>query len=162
MNNRKFTIKSGVFENGKIMPSKYATTGVTGGKNISIQLSWENSPAGTKSFEVTIVDLHPIANNWVHWMVINIPAEVNAIEEGASLTNKMPKGSKEIDNTFGWNGYGGPQPPRGSGPHKYEVTIYALSIEKLDLDKHTSLKTFQKAIEEKVIATAKTVGVFEQ
>jgi hypothetical protein len=74
----------------------------------------------------------------------------------------MPQGSKELDNSFGWNGYGGPQPPKGSGPHKYEITLYALNVEGFDLDKHTSLKTFQKAIEGKIIATAKTVGLFER
>ncbi len=162
MNINKFKLNSKAFENGKVIPTKYATTGVIGGKNISIPLSWENVPTGTNSFALTIIDLHPIANNWVHWMVINIPRQVNTIEEGASLTNKMPHGSKEIYNTFGWNGYGGPQPPTGSGPHKYEVSIYALSIEKLELDKHTSLKTFQKAIEGKVIAAAKIIGVFER
>jgi hypothetical protein len=74
----------------------------------------------------------------------------------------MPQGSKELDNSFGWNGYGGPQPPKGSGPHKYEITLYALNLEKLELDKHTSLKTFQKAIEGKNLAAAKFMGVFER
>lgn len=162
MNNNQFKLLSNSFENGKVMPSKFATTSVTGGKNYSIPLSWENSPTGTKSFAVIIVDLHPIANNWVHWMVINIPADIKLLEEGASGSKKMPHGSKELDNSFGWTGYGGPQPPKGSGPHKYEVTLYALNLEKLELDKHTSLKTFQKAIEGKVIATAKIVGLFER
>lgn len=162
MNNNQFKLLSNSFENGKVMPSKFATTSVTGGKNYSIPLSWENSPTGTKSFAVIIVDLHPIANNWVHWMVINIPADIKLLEEGASGSKKMPHGSKELDNSFGWTGYRGPQPPKGSGPHKYEVTLYALNLEKLELDKHTSLKTFQKAIEGKVIATAKIVGLFER
>ena len=157
-----FTVKSKAFENGKVIPTKYATTSVTGGKNVSIPLSWENAPTGTKSFALTIVDLHPIANNWVHWMVINIPSNTFSIEEGASTTDKMLKGSKELDNTFGWNGYGGPQPPKGSGPHKYEVKIYALNVDKLDLDKHTSLITFQKAIEDKILATTKIIGIFER
>lgn len=162
MDNNKFKLLSTAFENGKVIPSKFATTSVTGGKNLSIPLKIENAPAGTKSFALTIIDLHPIANNWVHWMVINIPPDTKQIVEGVSGTNKMPNGALEIDNTFGWDGYGGPQPPKGSGPHKYEVTLYALNVDKLDLGKHTSLKTFQKAIDGKVIATAKTVGVFER
>lgn len=162
MNNNQFKLLSNAFENGKVMPSKYATASLTGGKNYSIPLSWENPPTGTKSFSVTIVDLHPITNNWVHWMVINIPADIKLLEEGASGSKQMPQGSKELDNSFGWNGYGGPQPPKGSGPHKYEVILYALNLEKLELDKHTSLKTFQKAIEVKAKATAKIVGFFER
>lgn len=162
MSETKFKITSKSFEDGKVIPTKYATTGVTGGKNISIPLKWENPPEGTKSFAISIVDLHPIANNWVHWLVINIPRDVNSIDEGASKTDKMPKGCKELNNTFGWLGYGGPQPPKGSGPHKYEVTIYALNVEKLELDVHTSLKIFQKAIDGHVIGTAKIVGIFER
>lgn len=162
MESNKFKLLSNAFENGKVIPTKYANSGVIGGKNISIPLNWKDIPKGTKSFAVSIIDLHPVANNWVHWFLINIPLTVNEIVEGASNTNKIPAGSKELNNTFGSLGYGGPQPPKGSGLHKYEVTIYALDVEKLELDKHTSLTTFRKAVEGKVIATAKTVGVFER
>lgn len=162
MHNPKFIIASTAFEDGKVIPTKYANTGLTGGKNISIPLKWENAPKETKSFAISIIDLHPVANNWVHWFMINIPANIVEIVEGASNTNKIPAGSKELNNTFGVVGYGGPQPPKSSGLHKYEVTLYALNVEKVELDKYTSLKTFRKVIEEKVIATAKTVGVFER
>lgn len=162
MNNNKFKLSSSAFENGKVIPSKFATTSVTGGKNLSVPLRWENPPAGTKSFSVTIVDLHPIANNWIHWIVIHIQPDTMSMEEGASKSNKMPEGSKELNNTYGYAGYGGPQPPKGSGQHKYEITIYALNVEKLELEVNTSPTTFKKAISGKVIATAKTVGVFER
>jgi Raf kinase inhibitor-like YbhB/YbcL family protein len=162
MNTNKFKLSSSAFGNGKVMPSKFATTSVTGGNNFSVPLQWENPPAGTKYFAVTIVDLHPIANNWVHWIVINIPADALSIEDGASNSNKMPAGSKELQNTYGYVGYGGPQPPKGSGPHKYEIIIYALNADKLELDVNTSLTTFKKAINGKVIATAKTIGAFER
>ena len=161
-NNNKFKLSSSAFENGKVIPSKFATTSITGGNNLSIPLHWENPPAGTKFFAVTIVDLHPVANNWVHWIVINIPQDAMSIEEGASNSNKMPDGSKELNNTYGYVGYGGPQPPKGSGPHKYEITIYALNVEKLELDVNMSLTTFKKAINGKVIASAKTIGIFER
>jgi len=162
MNNDKFKITSSAFEDGKVIPTKYANVGVTGGKNLSIPLSWENSPKETKSFALAIVDLHPIANNWVHWLVINIPSSATQIDESASTTTKMPKGSVELNNTFGTLGYGGPQPPKGSGPHKYEVLIYALNVEKLELDRYSTLIAFKKTIEGKIIATAKIVGIYER
>ncbi len=162
MNNEKFILRSDAFENGKVIPSRFATKQITGGLNISLPLQWENIPKGTNSFAIIIVDLHPIAKNWVHWLVINLPANVSRIPEGVSGTNKIPVGSKELNNTFGWIGYGGPQPPKGSGLHKYEITVYALNIEKLNLDKHTSLVTFNKSIEGKVIQSAKVVGIFER
>jgi Raf kinase inhibitor-like YbhB/YbcL family protein len=162
MQNNKYKLTSSAFENGKVIPSKYATTVVTGGKNISVPLSWENQPPATKSFAVSIIDLHPVANNWVHWFIINLPINITSLEEGISNTTKLPEGAKELNNTFGGLGYGGPQPPKGSGPHKYEITLFALNVEKLELDKNTSLQTFKKAIDGKVIATAKTIGVFER
>lgn len=157
----KFKLTSSAFEDGKPIPTKYASGYVTGGQNISIPFSWTNSPKETKSFALTIVDLHPIANNWVHWAVVNIPHTVNALPEGAS-TKRMPSGSKEIYNSFGDLGYGGPGPPKGSGVHKYEVILYALNVDTLDLGTNSSLKAFTKAIEGKVIASTKVVGIYER
>ncbi len=125
-----FTLSSTSFKNGDEIPAKFAMKSVAGGKNISPQLSWKGAPEGTKSFAVTCIDLHPLAKRWVHWMVVNIPADKDSLPEGAS-GKKMPKGSLEIENSFGDNGWGGPQPPPGSGKHEYLFTVYALSTEKI-------------------------------
>src|SRR5213079_1433097 len=93
-------LKSTAFEDGKPIPTKYAHPGVTGGKNISLPLTWSEAPEGVKSFSLSIVDPHPVANNWVHWLAVNIPAEVSMLPEGASGTS-MPKRSKELRNTYG-------------------------------------------------------------
>jgi len=142
---------------GKI-PIQYVMPGAAG-KNISLPLSWRNAPADTKSFVLTMVDPHPVANNWVHWLVINIPKATSSIGEGASKNN-MPPGSIELKNSFGDVGYGGPQPPRGTGDHPYVITVYALSVEKLSLGMDTSLSAFQKAIEGKVIESASITGKY--
>jgi len=151
-------ISSSAFKDGERIPIQYVMPGA-GGKNISIPLIWKNIPEGTKSFALSIVDPHPVAQNWVHWLVINIPAQVSSIEEGASK-NKMPKGSVELQNSWREIGYGGPQPPKGTGDHPYVVTIYALNTEKLDLGPDTSLSAFRKAIEGKVKGSASTTGKY--
>ncbi len=74
----------------------------------------------------------------------------------------MPAGAKELNNTFGSSGYGGPQPPRGSGPHDYEVTLYALNVDSLGLGANTSLAAFEKAIAGKVLISARIIGTFER
>jgi Raf kinase inhibitor-like YbhB/YbcL family protein len=104
-------ITSSAFQDGKLIPTKYAYHGVDGGNNISLPLSWSDVPTGTKSFALSIVDPHPVAKNWVHWFVINIPAGANSISEGASK-RAMPIGCKELLNTYGSPGYGGPEPPK--------------------------------------------------
>ena len=151
-------ISSSAFKDGEKIPIQYVMPGA-GGKNISIPLTWRNSPQGTKSVALSIVDPHPVAQNWVHWLVINIPAQVSSIEEGASK-KKMPKGSVELQNSWRDIGYGGPEPPKGTGDHPYVVTLYALNAEKLDLGVNTSLSAFKKAIEGKVIGSASMTGKY--
>lgn len=160
--NTKFRLSSSAFEDGKVMPTKYAHQGVLGGQNVSVPLKWENPPAETKSFTLSCIDPHPVARNWVHWFVINIPKDTRELSEGASLTGGMPRNCKELYNSYGELGYGGPEPPKGSGPHPYEFTLYALNVERLDLGANTSLSAFLKAIDEKVLMAAKIIGIFER
>jgi Raf kinase inhibitor-like YbhB/YbcL family protein len=94
-------------------------------------------------------------------MVINIPPDVSALSEGASGKN-MPPGSIEIRNSFGEAGYGGPQPPKGTGPHAYVITIYSLKDAGLDLKPNATLADFQNAIKAKTLDEASLTGFFEQ
>lgn len=151
-------ISSSVFKDGEKIPMQYVMSGA-GGKNISVPLSWKNVPPGTKSFALSVVDPHPVAQNWVHWLVINIPATVFSFEEGASR-KKMPPESVELKNSFGNIGYGGPQPPKGTGDHPYVFSIYALSVEKLDLGVNTSLSVFKKALEGKTLGSTTLTGKY--
>lgn len=149
-------LSSSTFRDGSSIPAKYAMP-AAGGSNTSIQLSWKNTPAGTKSFALAIIDPHPVAGNWVHWLVINIPPESTSLDEGAS-GRKMPAGAVELRNSFGNVGYGGPQPPKGSGVHPYVVTIYALSVAHLDLKLNTDLAGFNESLEGKVLGKASITG----
>lgn len=115
-----FTLSSPAFEDGGLIPVEYANTGVSGGDNISIPYEWRGAPDGTQSYALVLVDRHPVARSWVHWMVTGIPAASTALGPGAS-GRAMPAGVVEHLNTFGKPGYGGPQPPAGSGKHEYEA-----------------------------------------
>jgi len=92
--------------------------------------------------------------------VINIPKEVTSLEEGASR-KRMQQGSVGLRNSFGDVGYGGPQPPRGTGDHSYVMTLYAL-VEKLDSKTDASFSAFKKAIEGKTIAFASIMGKYRK
>jgi hypothetical protein len=156
-----FKLSSKAFENGGKIPVIYCMSQITGGKNVSPPLEWTNPPAGTKSFALICYDTHTIANNWIHWLVVDIPADVRQLEEGASGTDKM-KGARELTNTFGFKGWGGPMPPEGSGTHNYEFHLYALSVEKLDLSGRVTFQEFQNAISGKVVAEAVLVGTYSR
>ncbi|KJF83667.1 kinase inhibitor [Photobacterium angustum] len=101
------------------------------GDNVSPQLSWENAPEGTKSFAITCFDPDaPTESGFWHWQVINIPASTTSIDQGAS--GKLAAGL-EMRNDYGFNGYGGACPPEGHGMHRYQFTVWALPVEKLEV-----------------------------
>ena len=134
-------LSSPAFKDQGTIASKYARP-AAGGRNVSIPLKWTGAPEGTKSFALSIVDQHPVARKWAHWIVINISPEVSSLPEGASGKN-MPAGAIETRNSFGEAGYGGPQPPKGTGQHGYLITIYALKDARLDLKPNATLADFR-------------------
>jgi Raf kinase inhibitor-like YbhB/YbcL family protein len=114
----------------------FAGFGCTG-KNISPQLLWKNAPAGTRSFAITVYDPDaPTGSGWWHWLVFNIPASVNqvAADAGNPARNLAPKGSIQSVTDYGKPGFGGACPPKGDKPHRYVFTVYALKVEKLELN----------------------------
>jgi Raf kinase inhibitor-like YbhB/YbcL family protein len=111
------------------------------GKNQSPQLSWANAPEGTKSFAITMYDPNaPTGSGWWHWIVFNIPKDVNELATNAgNLTlNLAPKGATQSITDYGVAGYGGPCPPENHGLHQYIITVYALKTDKLALDSNTN------------------------
>jgi len=155
-------LKCTSYKDKEPIPTKHAHTSVVGGKNISPGFSWSDPPTNTKSFALSIVDPHPVANNWVHWLVINIPFRERTLVEGASRTNSLPVGAKELMNSYNELGCGGPAPPKGSGVHPYVATLYALNVDLLPVGVDTTLRQFEKAVEGKVIAESSATGFYER
>ncbi|MEJ8841518.1 YbhB/YbcL family Raf kinase inhibitor-like protein [Lacibacter sp. H375] len=135
-----FTLKSrdlgGQATQKQILPGFGCT-----GENISPQLYWEQAPAGTKSFAVTMYDEDaPTGSGWWHWLIFDINKSVTELssDAGNSKSKLAPKGSVQSKTDFGREGYSGPCPPAGSGFHRYVITVYALKVEKLGLDENAS------------------------
>ena len=104
------------------------------GNNSSPALTWSGAPAGTKSFAVTVYDPDaPTGSGWWHWVVFNLPASVTSLPRGAGdpKKNLVPKGAVQSRTDFGSDGYGGPCPPPGDKPHRYQITVYAVDVDKL-------------------------------
>ena len=61
------------------------------GENISPQLSWENAPAGTQYYAITMYDKDaPTGSGFWHWVVLNIPATTHALPSNAGdVTQKL-------------------------------------------------------------------------
>ena len=107
------------------------------GKNISPALKWSGAPQGTKRFALLVHDPDAPTGGagWWHWVVTNIPADAGELPKGAGKSDgsALPKGATQITTDFGKSGWGGPCPPVGDKPHRYNFTLYALKVDKLDL-----------------------------
>jgi len=162
MRNHMFSLRSTSYQANATIPLKHTHRSVAGGKNISPGFEWSDPPASTKSFAFSIIDPHPVAKNWIHWFIINIPFRERRLEEGASMTDALPKGTKELLNSYNEMGYGGPAPPKGTGAHPYIATLYALNVGGLSLGKSTTLGEFLRALEGKMIDEVSVTGYYER
>jgi Raf kinase inhibitor-like YbhB/YbcL family protein len=143
---RVFTLQSPGFENGQEMPQKYGKKA----QNVSPPLEWEDAPEGTRSFALAFVDIHPIARDYVHWLVADISPEFSSLPEGAASGRNS--GITEVKP------YIGPFPP--SGTHDYEFTLYALSTDRLGVGPGATLQLFRQAAKQNSLATATLIGKF--
>lgn len=135
-----FTLKSKDLGGQATMKQVFKGFGCEG-ENRSPQLYWEHAPKGTKSFAITIHDESaPTGSGWWHWLVFNLPANTTELVSNAGDISKklMPEAAVQSKTDYGSYGYGGPCPPVGHGIHKYTITIYALDVEKLDLNRDTN------------------------
>lgn len=132
------------------------------GQNLSPQLSWSGEPKETKSFALTIYDPDaPTGSGWWHWVVVNIPASIHALQEGASSLSQLPSQSLEIRNDYGTKQFGGVCPPVGQR-HRYMVTLWALKVETLDMKPDSSAAMAGFMIMQNSLAKAELVPYFER
>ena len=157
-------ILKSAFNDGDRLPEQYANIGVRSGlgQNISPPFKWADAPAAVKSFVLIMVDYDAVSGPFIHWLVVDIPADVREIEAGASVSARMPPGARELDTDYGRPGYGGARPPAGTGEHGYKTTVYALGVEKVGVGPAVSLTDFEAALTGKVLASATLTGIYSQ
>ena len=160
-----FILRSDAFADGGEIPMRYAEK-----NNMSPKLDWTEPPVGTRSFALAVTDPDlPAAFNFprsfAHWMIYNIPSVVTGLPEGASPRGILPAGARELNSDFvtfnipGYEkGYGGPWPPDTS--HRYNFTLYALKVEKLDLPDNADYVEFVKAVLPVTIQSTNLMGFY--
>ncbi|MGL5296832.1 MAG: YbhB/YbcL family Raf kinase inhibitor-like protein [Culicoidibacterales bacterium] len=136
---------------------------------VSLPLSFENYPEGTKSFAVFIEDKDaiPVSGgfSWIHWTVANVTVE--GLEEDAARTNEtivqgvnswlsMQGGSQPAEAVAT---YGGMAPPNAD--HVYDIHVYALDT-MLDLDTGFYPNELFHAMKGHILAETTIQGTYRQ
>jgi Raf kinase inhibitor-like YbhB/YbcL family protein len=154
---RSFEVRLPHLGRGEELPVRYARGG-TGRRNLSPPLQIGALPAGAQSVSFAFVDLDQ--DDFIQWLVLDIPAGDIRLEEGAS-GNGMPEGARELPNDAHFVGYAGPEPTPVTGTHRYRLIAYALDVATLDIDGRVSLEEFKQAAEKHAVGSAETYWTFQ-
>jgi Raf kinase inhibitor-like YbhB/YbcL family protein len=134
-NAQSMTVTSADIKEGATIANEQVFKGFgCSGGNLSPALSWSGAPSATKSFALSIYDPDaPTGSGFWHWVVYNIPVATTSLPKDAGDVKKklMPKGAIQSRTDFGADGYGGPCPPPGDKPHRYQITVFAVDVDKL-------------------------------
>jgi len=108
-------LESPAFRAGGQIPRRFTCDG----RDLSLPLRWSGVPAHARRLALVVQD--PDAGGFVHWLVVSIPARARGFREGGA-----PAGAVQLTNSFKKNDWSGPCPPRGSKPHRYVFSLYAV------------------------------------
>ncbi len=148
----ELTVLSAAFIMGAAIPPKYCCAA------FSPPLSWGKAPGGTQSIAILCDDPDAGGGDWVHWVLFNLPANTEKLEEGIPKRPELPNGAIQGVTDYGENGYDGPCPPPGR-PHRYFFKVYALDT-KLNLDSSAEKRDLLKAMQGHVLAQGQLMGKF--
>jgi hypothetical protein len=149
------SVRSSVFQESGMIPAKYTCDG----DDLSPPLDWTGIPPGTKSLALISDDPDAPVGTWVHWVMWNIPSDVNGLAEDVPPNPQLPDGSRQGISDFRRPGYGGPCPP--SGVHRYYFKVYALDT-MLDLPSSTRKADLLKAMKGHILAEGQLMGKYSR
>ena len=134
-----------------------------GGSNISPELKWSEVPVGAKSLAITMFDPDaPTDHGWWHWMVVNIPTNINEFPRNAgNPTSEFFDLGFQTINDYGEIGYGGPCPPPGPA-HRYIITIYALNIPGFNVSREVNPQVLNEHIQKYAIDSASIMALYQR
>ena len=194
-------IHSDSFTHGGPLPAEFALGAPEGfGGNRNPHLAWDDVPDGTRSFALLCIDTdaptdpalvagdapipvdHP-RGEFVHWVMVDIPADVREIPAGSCSDGVTPGGKQAphgpdgvrqgLNDYTGWFagddsglrgdyfGYDGPYPPPNDlRLHRYFFRLFALDVAALDVPpRFTAADAFQ-AMHGHVLAEAAVMGTY--
>lgn len=150
------SVSSPAFANNSPIPERYTEDGM----DLSPPLKWGKGPNLTKEFALIVEDADARGGKKgapaVHWSVYRIPATLSELPEGASRNLLYPQGK----NYLGESGYAGPNPPRGSKPHRYYFEVFALDTEQ-DWPAGADRDTIRSMFKGHVLSKGMLIGTYQ-
>jgi Raf kinase inhibitor-like YbhB/YbcL family protein len=142
-------VRSRDFAPGAPIPKRFARP--PEGAGGPPDLSWGALPEGTKEVVLLVEDPDaPTPQPFVHWFVYGMDPG------GAPFA-----GAKIGKNDFGEDGWGGPDPPKGSGVHHYRFRVLALDAPTTAPAGSTFAKVLP-SLKGHVLAEGRLVGTYEK
>lgn len=154
----RFTLSSPAFSDGERIPVKYTCDG----DDVSPPLGWEGAPPEARSFMLIMYDPDAPVGTFIHWVLYDIPASVNALPEAVPRTAVVEGLGVQGRNDFGSLGYGGPCPPPGDKPHRYFFALHALNVERLGLEPGATAATVLEKAKQHVVGHAVLMGTYSR
>jgi Raf kinase inhibitor-like YbhB/YbcL family protein len=157
------TLVTPAWPDGDPIPVRFTQAG----EQVSPELRWTNTPPGTQSFVLHMLDPDVARNKTtdtqVHWLVWNIPAAATGLPENVPKGATLPDGSQQISASGPV--YRGPGAPASGPQHHYTFEIYALDT-KLDVqgtaDAFETRANVMKAMQGHILGKAVYVGLFKR
>lgn len=168
--------------------------------NLSPHLAWEGAPERTRSFVLMCIDSDVPSRaddvnqagrevprdlprvDFVHWLMVDIPADCRELAEGQCSDGVTaggkkdppgPSGSRQGINSYtdwfagdpdmggDWYGYDGPCPPWNDPRlHHYHFRLYALDLASLGLPGRFTVDQVRVAMKGHVLAEAAITGTY--
>ena len=147
-------ITSTAFTEGDPIPQKYTCDS----DNISPPLAWTGIPAQAKTLALIVDDPDAPVGVWVHWVMFDMPPDLNSIPEGVAKTPIVAGVGSQGNTDFRKPGYGGPCPPKGK-PHRYFFRLYALDS-LLNLPAGAKRAELDQAMRGHILATGQLIGTY--
>jgi len=144
---------SSAFKNLGLIPPKYTCDG----EDISPPLSWSGVPANARSYALICSDPDSSKGVWYHWAIYDIPFNIRELSENWPVNKNIPP---QAINDFDKIGYKGPCPP-DSRAHHYHFKIYALSVDKLEIQAKPTCRQIEAACREP-LAVAELIGLYKK
>jgi Raf kinase inhibitor-like YbhB/YbcL family protein len=149
-------LTSSAFADHEAIPARFTCEGA----NVSPPLQWSDPPDGTRSFALVVDDPDAPGATFSHWGLFGLASDRRGLDEAAGKAGAT--GFRQARNDFGRAEYGGPCPPRGRGPHRYQFRLLALDVAGLELGADPRIREVEQKAKDHTLATALLTGLFER